>query len=819
MIFPNNFEEKIGFDKIRQLIKANCLSTLGKDKVDSIQFAISFNQIKTGLNLVNEFKFLQLRDEDFPIQHFFDVREALKKLKIEGTFIELDELFDVQRSLEEIRAIVKFLLNADEEKYPYLKMLASNVLLYPFVFERIGRILNKDGKMRDNASKELMQIRQTLQSKLSGVSRIMHNILQKAKSENIVESDTQLTIRDGKMLIPVPASSKRKIKGYVADESSSGKTSFIEPLEIIEVNNEIRELEFAERREITKILIELSNDLRPYIADLLLGYDFLADIDFIRSKALFALKINACLPILTGKSGFEIKSGVHPLLFLSFEKEGRKVVPLDINLSQNQRIILISGPNAGGKSVCLKTAGLLQYMLQCGLLVPVDERSTMGMFHSLFIDIGDEQSIEDDLSTYSSHLKNMKKLIEIANENTLLLIDEFGAGTEPSLGGAIAEAMLEEFVESGAYGVITTHYGNLKHFASSAKNMINGAMLFDNQKMKALYELEIGRPGSSFAFEIAKNIGLPSRIMQSAENKIGKEQIDFDKHLQEIEKERRKLENSTKKMAQKELLLDSILKKHEDEVKLTLQKRKDIINEAKLAAESILSGVNKTIEKTVFEIRKSGAEKEKLKDIRVNIEQLKTETERRFEHEGKFLTKKIEKIKNQKKDKAKDELINKEQEGELKSGDKVRLKIGQGTGEILEIKDNKVLLSLGNMHMFLDKTQIIKISAKEYKNHSATSVKKSESKAYGISEAKNNFSFGLDVRGKRADEALQMVTNYIDQCIMLETREVRILHGKGNGILRQLIRDYLRTIDLISSAKDEKVEFGGAGITVVTFNY
>ena len=817
MIFPNNFEEKIGFDKIRNKVKGFCLSTLGKDKVDEIQFNASFNSVKTNLCLVNEFKLITQEDEIFPIQHFFDVREAVKRIKIEGTFVELEDLFDIKRSLDEIKAIVAYLSKADDEKYPNLRMLAGNVPLFQIVIDKINRILDKDGNIRDNASKELLQIRTSLQSKLSGVSRIMHSILQKAKNENIIESDTQLTIRDGKMLIPVPASSKRKIKGYVADESSTGKTSFIEPLEIIEVNNEIRELEFAERREIMRILLELCDNIRPYVDDLLQAYNFLAEIDFIRAKALFALKVNANLPKLTNKSQLNLKSAIHPLLFLSFEKEGKRAIPLDISMHENQRIVLISGPNAGGKSVCLKTVGLLQYMLQCGLLVSVHETSTMGLFQSVFIDIGDEQSIEDDLSTYSSHLKNMKKLIENANDSTLVLIDEFGSGTEPTLGGAIAEAMLEEFVKSGVYGIITTHYGNLKHFASSAKNMVNGAMLFDNHRMKALYELEIGRPGSSFAFEIAKNIGLPERIMQSAENKIGKEQIDFDKHLQEIERERRNLINTTKKISQKEIQLDIILKKYEEETKLTVQKRKDIIKEAKLSAENILSGVNKTIEKSIFELRKANAEKEKIKEIRENIDQLKEDTEKRFEHESKFLTKKIEKIKNQKKDKNKEITENQDQNPELFIGDKVKLKNGQGTGEVLEIKDNKVFISLGNMQMFLDKSQLLKISSKEYKKQSNPEVK--HSKSFEIGEVKNSFSYGIDVRGKRADEALQLVTSYIDECIMVEANEVRILHGKGNGILRQLIREYLKTVKIVRSAKDEKVDLGGAGITVVTFGY
>ncbi len=819
MIFPQNFEEKIGFNRIRTLLKNNCLSTLGKEKTDAIKFMVSFNEIKTSLGLTNEFKSIIVEEENFPIQHFFDVREAIGRLKIEGTFIELEQLFDLKRSLEEIKAITNFLAKADEEKYPNLKMLAGDVPVFPYILNRIDKLINKNGQIRDDASNELLQIRKNLQNKLAGASKIIHGLLQNAKNENIIEPDVQLTVRDGKMLIPVPSSSKRKIKGYVADESATGKTSFIEPLEMIELNNEIRELEFAERREIIKILIDFSNDIRPYVDDLLQSYEFLAEIDFIRAKALFAIQIQAVLPAISNKSGFDIRLAKHPLLYLSFMKEGRKVVPLDISLTSDQRIILISGPNAGGKSVCLKTVGLLQYMLQCGLLLPLSENSTMGIFHSVYIDIGDEQSIEDDLSTYSSHLKNMKKFIENVDENSLLLIDEFGSGTEPALGGAIAEAMLEAFSNLGTYGIITTHYGNLKHFASSAPNMVNGAMLFDDENMKALYELEIGRPGSSFAFEIAKSIGLPTTILKSAEDKVGKQHIDFDNHLREIERERKRLSNLAKALSQKDIHLQSIISKYEDETKLTVQKRKEIILEAKNASEKILNGLNKTIEKSISEIRKTNAEKEKTKEIRHKLEKLKTDTEKRFENESKFLTKKIEKLKKQKKkddkENSSDELIR----SELKIGDKVKLSEHEGTGEVLEIKENKVLISLGNMHMFVDKTQVIKISSKQFKQQNKSNQNLSSSKTWDVGKVKSSFSYGIDVRGKRADEALQLVTAYIDECVMVEAQEVKILHGKGNGILRQLIRDYLKTINLIKSVKDEKVEFGGAGITVVTFDF
>ncbi len=816
MIFPDSFEEKIGFDKIKKLVSGLCISSLGKDKINTVSFKTYYTDVKLDLELTNEFKEIIEEEANLPIQHFFDIRADLHGLRIEGTSIETEKLFNLKRSLEEINAIIKFFTKAEEDKYPQLRMMASYVPVLPHILAKISDIIDNQGNIKDSASPELREIRSNLRSKMSSASKVMHSILQKAKQNNIVESDTQLSVRDGKMLIPVAASNKRKIKGYVADESSTGKTSFIEPIEIIELNNDIKELEFAEHREILKILLAFSDYIRPNISDLLESYDFLANIDFIRAKALFAIRISALYPKIKPKSGFQIFNARHPLLFLSFEKENKKVEPLDISLYDKQRIILISGPNAGGKSVCLKTVGLLQYMLQCGLLVPVDAKSTMGLFDSIFIDIGDEQSIEDDLSTYSSHLTNMKKILENANEKSLVLIDEFGTGTEPALGGAIAEAMLEQFGKIRMFGLISTHYGNLKHFVDSAHNMVNGAMLFDSKRMSPLYKLEIGRPGSSFAFEIAQKIGLPHKLLKSAEGKVGKQHINFEKHLQEIEQEQRRLSNLNKSLKQKKEHLENALKKHEEETKLTIQKRKQIIEDAKQTADSILSGVNKKIEKSIHEIKKSQAEKDKTKKARHEIEDLKKKTKRRFEEESRFLTKKVKKI-QQKKAAPKRESIDNQKNTihNLSKGDRVKLDYIDNVCEVLEIKGDNILVSMGSMQMHIDKSKVLQILPKLKQQPKA----KKQSVNWDASKAKNNFSYGLDVRGKRADEALHTIEKYIDKCIMLEVKEVKILHGKGNGILRQLIQDYLRTVDFVSSVKDEKVEFGGTGITVVNFDY
>ncbi|MBN1251908.1 MAG: Smr/MutS family protein [Bacteroidales bacterium] len=819
MIFPNNFEEKIGFDKIRNLLKQKCLSTLGKEKIDEINFSNIFVEIKKNLELTAEYKELHQTEENFPIQYFFDVRETLKQIKIEGNFIEIEELFDLKRSLEEIKAILHFFKNTETDKYPLLKELASETPFYPSVIESISRILTKEGKIKDNASKELAEIRKSLISKSSGASRIMHKVLQNAKQNNIIESETNLTIRNGKMLIPVSANNKRKIKGFIVDESATGKTSFIEPFEIIELNNEIKELEFAERREILKILLNISKEIRPYADDLLISYDFLSVIDFLRAKALFAIQIEANIPKLSNSNQILLKSAKHPLLYLSFLKDNRQVIPLDIELSENQRIILISGPNAGGKSVCLKTVGLLQYMHQCGLLIPVNENSKLGIFSSIFIDIGDEQSIEDDLSTYSSHLNNMKNFLKNTDSKSLVLIDEFGSGTEPALGGAIAESILEELVEIKTFGVITTHYGNLKHFATLSKHITNGAMLFDTKKMKALYELEIGRPGSSFAFEIAKNIGLPQTILDKAEKKLGKDHIDFDKLLKEIDSERRSLNNLNKRLSQKEKHLEESLKKYENETELTLKKRKEIISEAKQNADKILSDINKTVEKTIFEIKKSNAEKEKTKESRKKIEEIKDKTQKRLENESNFLSAKVKKIKNKAKVKQEEQSDNQTIKEKINIGDKVKFNDSDSIAEVLEIKDQKLLLSLGNMQMYIESSKVTKISNKQFKNLSTNKPNTNEFSGWDVSKVKNTFSHSVDIRGKRADEAMQIISKYIDQAIMVAAHEVKILHGKGNGTLRLIIREYLSTIDIVKSYQDEKVEFGGSGITVVQFAY
>ena len=542
MIYPQNFEQKIGFDSIRHLLKEKCLSTLGQERVDEMNFSESFKDINEWLEQVMEFMRIIQEEDSFPDQYFFDVRPSLKRIRVEGMYLDEQELFDLRRSLETIRDIIHFLTltSNDEEQekenspYPALQKLAGDIIVFPQLITRINNILDKFGKIKDNASSELLRIRRELASTAGSISRSLNAILRNAQAEGYVDKDVTPTMRDGRLVIPVAPGLKRKIKGIVHDESSTGKTVFIEPAEVVEANNRIRELEGEERREIIRILTDFSIIIRPQVPAILQSYEFLAEIDFIRAKAHFSIQTNATKPSLEDKQILDWTMAIHPLLQLSLAKHNKKVVPLDIELTKNQRILIISGPNAGGKSVCLKTVGLLQYMLQCGMPVPMHERSHAGLFGSIFIDIGDEQSIEDDLSTYSSHLTNMKTMMKSCNERSLILIDEFGGGTEPQIGGAIAEAVLKRFNEKGTFGVITTHYQNLKHFAEDHEGVVNGAMLYDRHLMQALFQLQIGNPGSSFAVEIARKIGLPEEVIADASEIVGSEYINADKYLQDI---------------------------------------------------------------------------------------------------------------------------------------------------------------------------------------------------------------------------------------------------------------------------------------------
>lgn len=831
MIYPQNFEQKIGFDSIRHLLKNKCLSTLGEERVDDMAFSESFNNINEWLEQVMEFVRIIQEEDEFPDQHFFDVRLSLKRIRVEGMYMDEQELFDLRRSLETIRDIVRFLTRNDDDEeeenspYPALKKLAGDIIVFPQLIARINSILDKFGKIKDNASSELARIRRELASTTGNISRSLNAILRNAQSEGYVDKDVTPTMRDGRLVIPVAPGLKRKIKGIVHDESSTGKTVFIEPAEVVEANNRIRELEGEERREIIRILSDFSATIRPQVPTILQSYEFLAEIDFIRAKAQFSIQINAVKPSLEDKQIVDWAVAIHPLLQLSLAKHNKKVVPLDLELNESQRILIISGPNAGGKSVCLKTVGLLQYMLQCGMPVPMHERSHAGLFGSIFIDIGDEQSIEDDLSTYSSHLTNMKIMMKSCDERSLILIDEFGGGTEPQIGGAIAEAVLKRFNEKRTFGVITTHYQNLKHFAEDHEGIINGAMLYDRHLMQALFQLQVGNPGSSFAVEIARKIGLPEEVIADASEIVGSEYINADKYLQDIVRDKRYWETKRQNIRKREKQMEDTIAKYEADIQELDKSRKEILRKAKEDAERLLQESNARIENTIRTIKEAQADKERTRLVRQELSNFKEQIEdiEKSSLEEK-IARKMEKLRD--KQERKKEKKDKPQSTTSLSavpkvipivvGSPVKIKGQSSIGEVLEINGKNAVISFGMIktNVKLDRLEACNAPITSQKPMAKSTFVSSETQDR-VYEKKLNFKQDIDVRGMRGDEALQAVTYFIDDAILLGISRVRILHGTGTGILRTLIRSYLSSVPGISHYQDEHVQFGGAGITVV----
>ena len=867
MIYPNNFEHKLGFDEIRRLLKERCLSTLGKEKVDEIAFSTDADVINEWLAQVREFRRLQEEKNDFPMQYFFDVRQAIMRIRLENTHLEEDEVWDLRRSLETITNIVKYLNDAGEiigdpvadmalaeYKYPALQRLTEGVMTFPAMIRRIDSILDKFGKIKDSASMTLASIRHELEKTQGSISRTLYTILHAAQKDGLVDKDAAPTMRDGRLVLPVAPSVKRRISGIVHDESATGKTVFIEPAEVVEANNKVRQLEAEERREVIRILTVFTDEVRPHVSDILNAYQLLAQIDLIHAKAEWARLTKAFEPIVNNLPYIDWIHAVHPLLQLSLEKKGEKVVPLDIRLQGDRetgrqgdknigRLLIISGPNAGGKSVCLKTVGLLQYMLQCGLPIPIGDRSMTGIFHHILIDIGDEQSIENDLSTYSSHLMNMKQMMRQANDKTLLLIDEFGSGTEPTIGGAIAEAMLKQFWKKQAFGVITTHYQNLKHFAEDHEGVVNGAMLYDRHEMQALFQLAIGQPGSSFAIEIARKTGIPEEVIKDASDIVGSDYIQSDKYLQDIVRDKRYWEGKRQTIHQHEKSLEHKINRYEDELNEIDRQRKEILRKAKEEAEELLRESNKKIENAIREIKEAQAEKERTRQIREELDSFKEQVadiDTRDNDEA--IARKIRQIQERKERREKRKAEKNASAGSapkdtaatatkkstdnqpIATGDTVRIKGLSSVGEVESTDGKMATVIFGGMktkmrverleHAEKPKPQTTK--AEERNNIIAGSYATvSRDTRDVIDNRKLNFRQDLDVRGMRGDEAINAVTYFIDDAILVGMPRVRILHGTGTGVLRQLIRQYLATIPNVKSYRDEHVQFGGAGITVV----
>ncbi|HLP05666.1 MAG TPA: Smr/MutS family protein [Paludibacter sp.] len=813
MLYPSHFEQKIAFTTIRQLLKDKCVSTLGEEKVDEIQFSPDYADVMRLLSQTDEMLRVLTTDADeLPIGDFYDVRPALSRVRIEGLFLDELEVFDLRRALEAVRRLVAFLTKHEAEVYPYLHELVNGIETFPLIINRIDGILNKFGKVKDNASNDLARIRKDIFQVQGSISRTLNSILRQAQTDGYVEKDVAPTMREGRLVIPVSPAFKRKVNGIVHDESATGKTVFIEPQQVVEANNRLRELEGEERREIMRILVEFTNFVRPHTEEIFASQYFLGQIDFLRAKALFGLEINAIKPRVDDCCQLEWAKAIHPILFLSLKKQGKAIVPLDITLNEKQRILLISGPNAGGKSVCLKTVVLLQYMLQCGLLVPLHDSSRAGIFERLFIDIGDEQSIENDLSTYSSHLLNMKFFIRNSQAKTLLLIDEFGTGTEPQIGGAIAEATLERFNRNKAFGVITTHYTNLKHYAEDAEGIVNGAMLYDRQHLQPLFQLSIGNPGSSFAVEIARKIGLPEDLIAEAAEKVGVEHLDYDKHLQDIVRDKRYWENKRQQIRQKEKKLEETIASYEAEMAGINRQRKEIIQDAKAEAKNLLSETNAKIENTIRRIREAEAEKEKTRAARKELDEFK----------ATIASDKPRPVPNElKQAKAKPRPLpagaGNTESGTLGVGSNVRLKGQTATGTILEIQGKQALVAFGNLKSTVKLNQLEPISNNQLKKEKQKFESVGNATTDEVRQRKLTFKSEIDVRGMRGDEALQAVVYFIDDAIMVGVASVRILHGTGTGALRQLIRQYLGTVHGVKSYRDEHVQFGGVGITVVDF--
>ena len=835
MIYPDNFEQKTGFDEIRQMLADRCICPLGVQLVEQMQFQTDFAPVEKALDQTMEFVRILTEGKSFPDQNYHDLREALSRIKVVGTWMDETELLGLWRSLETISGIVEFLSKEENQGlYPNLSELAQSVAVFPSITQAISHILTKFGKLKDNASPELYRIRMDLTNTSFSISRILNGILKQAQTDGLVDKDAAPTMRDGRLVLPVAPGLKRKIRGIVHDESASGKTVFIEP----EANNRIRELEADERREVMRILIAFTDSIRPEIPAILDSYAFMAQIDFIRAKARLTIDFDACKPNLEHKTVVDWVQAVHPLLKLSLARHDKSVVPLDIDLDSKNCILLISGPNAGGKSVCLKTVGLLQYMLQCGIPVPMRPNSHAGIFKSIFIDIGDEQSIDDDLSTYSSHLLNMKNMMKHADNRSLILIDEFGSGTEPNIGGAIAESVLMRFNRNRVFGIITTHYQNLKHYADANEGIRNGAMLYDRHLMQPLYILQIGNPGSSFAVEIARKIGLPEDVIEDATQIVGRDYVNADKYLQDIVRDKRYWENKRQNVHQLEKQLDQQIEQHRQELESLQKERKSIIREAKEKADQLIHESNAMIENTIRTIKEAQADKELTRLARQELTEFKdaiSERQANSEEELKIQRKmerirqsqqrreerKLDRLRDRNKEKtdapAPAEPLNipvSKNRTALKVGDSVRLNGQTQVGEVVKVNKNDITVAFGQI------TTVVKANRLEAAQpvkaqdvRSATYVSKQTHD--DIYNRKLAFKPDIDVRGMRGDEAIQTVMHFIDDATLIGMSRVRILHGTGNGILRNLIRQYLHTVPAVKDYHDEHIQFGGHGITVV----
>ncbi|MFR9523953.1 MAG: Smr/MutS family protein [Rikenellaceae bacterium] len=829
MIYPKNFESKIGFDRVREQITALCTMPTAEAKLLEHGFITSRKKIVARLTLASQMRSMLLMEHDFPTGDYADLQPVVAKVSIDGTFLDTDEVALLRRSLTTVREVVNFIRSKSQEgQYPALAQRTAGVSTLPDVLGAIDSILDKFNKVKDSASPELQIIRRQIREREGQVSKRLQQILASAKSSGVVDPDALISIRDGRAVIPVVAGNKRKLQGFIHDESATGKTVYIEPVEIVEINNELKELEYSQRREVVRILTSFTESIRPRLDEIAQAGDYLSDIDLLRAKARWAIANDAVMPILSADDRLVLRNARHPLLAQSLKAQHKEIVPLNLELDRDKHILVISGPNAGGKSVCLKTTGIIQYMFQCGFLVPLGENSELPVFNSISIDIGDEQSIDNDLSTYSSHLLNMRNMIASASESSLVLIDEFGSGTEPVIGGAIAEAILDRLLSKGCYGVITTHYSNIKYYASSTHGIANGAMTFDVQNIRPLFRLEMGKPGSSFAVEIARKIGLPEDIIKAASDKVGSDHINIEKQLREIARDKRYWEQKRDRIRLTDRKVEELESSYTEQLSRIRAERTEIIRKARAEAQELIAQANKQIENTIKTIRESQAEKEitrlarkefeEFKDgvegagadgsvdsISREMERLRRRRERREERQGKRAEQET-----------KEAAVITAKPLEVTPGAKVRIAGQDILGEVKSIKGRKAQVAFGHILTTVEKDKLEVISNSEFKRATRLDAPRSVV-SVDISSRKLNFKDNIDVRGQRAADALDTVQNFIDDALMVGVGTVSILHGKGTGALKEEIRRYLRTVPDVRRATDAHADRGGSGITIVEF--
>ena len=844
MTIDKRLEQKLGFDRVRQIISDRCSTAYASERTATETFSTDQAEIRRRLLLTDEMRLIMMFEDSFPSGGFIDCIDFLKPLERTSSAIDLISLRKLRTMLDTLRKVTSFFSGIKDGVYPNLKRMAAPIMGFPEVQRRIDTILDRYGEVKDTASDELYAIRKALHEKEGAISRRMSAILRKAQEEGIVDSDAGVSIRDGKMLIPVSAANKKRIPGFIYDESASGKTAFIEPAEVVELDNQIKELQFSEQREIVRILFEFTEFLRPYIPELLEAAKYLGETDFIMAKAQIALDFIAGMPIISENGEMNLRKARHPLLERALKKERKEIVPLTATLTEQKHILLISGPNAGGKSVCLKTVGLLQYMFQWGMLIPTSETSEMMIFDRVMVDIGDDQSIENDLSTYSSFLVNMKDMLSRADNRTLVLIDEFGSGTEPAAGGAIAEAILAELDRRGAYGVITTHYTNLKLYASSGETgVINGAMMFDVQNIAPLFKLEMGLPGNSFAFELARKTGLPENIIKDAETRAGEEFVGIERNLRKIARNRRAIDERLERIKHTDKTLESITERYQKELQQIQQMRKEILEQARKEAEEIVRQANRQVENTIRTIKESQAEKEATHEARSELQGflglLTAKKEQEEKDREDYIERKIKQIdeRRARRQKRKEERADerslqemREQQAEqermeafrsapLKVGEKVRIKENGMVGEVTKVSAKAVVVIIGNISTKLPHDKVERITSNEFKSAVKETARPAPSMKVdsSINERKLNFSTEMDVRGERLNDAIEKVTRYVDDAIMVGVSSVRIIHGKGTGVLRDELQKLIRTMPGVASVRDEHIQFGGTGVTIVTF--